>query len=208
MTKIKICGLTRLEDIQAANRYRPDYIGFVFASNSSRFVTPDKAAVMKQQLSPDVKAVGVFVNEDKRLIADLILNGIIDLAQLHGQEDDVEIQWLQRKTGRPVIKAVSVKSRQDLVQSSRSCADYLLFDHGAGGTGSTFDWDLISGCEKPFFLAGGIHIGNLSDALSKGAYAIDISSGVETNGRKDAGKMKAVIDKIRSGYALPADSVI
>ena len=204
MTKIKICGLTRQEDIEAVNRYLPDYIGFVFVSKSRRFLAPGRAAVLKEQLSPKIRAVGVFANEDKELIADLIKQRVIDMAQLHGQEDEDEIRWIQAKTGQPVIKAVSVKGRPDLVRSVGSCADFLLFDHGTGGTGNTFDWNLLSGCVKPYFLAGGVHIGNLPEALSKGAYAVDISSGVETDGRKDARKIEAVINKIR---ALSTDYV-
>ena len=204
MTKIKICGLTRQEDIEAVNRYLPDYIGCVFVSKSRRFLEPGRSAVLKEQLSPKIRAVGVFANEDKELIADLIKQRVIDMAQLHGQEDEDEIRWIQAKTGQPVIKAVSVKGRPDLVRSVGSCADFLLFDHGTGGTGSTFDWNLLSGCVKPYFLAGGVHIGNLPEALSKGAYAVDISSGVETDGRKDARKIEAVINKIR---ALSTDYV-
>lgn len=198
MTKIKICGLTRSEDIDAVNQYRPDYIGFVFAAKSSRFVTPAQAAGLKKRLSQDIEAVGVFADEDKKIIVDLINRGVIDMAQLHGRESEEDIRWIQERAGRPVIKAVSVKSRTDLVRAADSCAEYLLFDHGGGGTGKAFDWNLLTDCAKPFFLAGGIHIQNLADAVSRGAYAIDISSGVEINGRKDANKIKDVINKIRT----------
>ena len=197
MTKIKICGLTRPEDIEAVNQYKPDYIGFVFAKNSRRFITAKQAADLKKQLLDDIMAVGVFVNEAKDVIADLLIHDIIDAAQLHGNETESEIRWIKTQTGKQVIKAVSVQSRSDPVRWSGSQADYLLLDHGAGGTGKTFDWNLITDCGKPFFLAGGINIQNLSRALSKGAYGIDISGGVETDGKKDTKKKAAVIEAVR-----------
>lgn len=197
MTKIKICGLTRPEDIEAVNQYKPDYIGFVFAKNSRRFINAKQAADLKKQLLDDIMAVGVFVNEAKEVIADLLIHDIIDAAQLHGNETESEIRWIKTRTGKQVIKAVSVQSRSDPVRWSGSQADYLLFDHGAGGTGKAFDWNLITDCGKPFFLAGGINIQNLSMALSKGAYGIDLSGGVETDGKKDPKKIAAVIEAVR-----------
>lgn len=197
MTKIKICGLTRYEDIEAANRYKPDYIGFVFAQKSRRFLPPKQAAQFKNQLSADIAAVGVFVNEEKEIIADLLKQDIIDLAQLHGQESEEEICWIKEQTGKPVIKAVSVRTRADVDCWQQSCADYLLLDQGAGGSGCTFDWSLTDGCVKPYFLAGGICSANLTEALKKGAYALDVSSGAETDGKKDPEKMEEMIREVR-----------
>ena len=116
MTKIKICGLTRPEDIEAVNQYKPDYIGFVFAKNSRRFITAKQAADLKKQLLDDIMAVGVFVNEAKDVIADLLIHDIIDAAQLHGNETESEIRWIKTQTGKQVIKAVSVQSRSDPVR--------------------------------------------------------------------------------------------
>ena len=110
MTKVKICGLTRLEDIQAVNRYMPDYIGFVFAEKSRRFVSPQSAKELKRKLSSDITSVGVFVNEAKEQIARLLDDHTIDMAQLHGQETEQEIRWIKIQTGKSVIKAVSVQS--------------------------------------------------------------------------------------------------
>ena len=197
MTKMKICGLTRYEDIEAANRYKPDYIGFVFAKKSRRFLPPKQAAQFKNQLSADIAAVGVFVNEEKEKIADLLKQDIIDLAQLHGQESEEEICWIKEQTGKPVIKAVSVRTRADVDCWQESCADYLLLDQGAGGSGCTFDWSLADGCVKPYFLAGGICSANLTEALKKGAYALDVSSGAETDGKKDPEKMEEMIRGVR-----------
>lgn len=197
MVKVKICGLTRMEDIQAVNQYMPDYVGFVFANKSRRFVSPQKAAELKWNLSSSITAVGVFVNEEKEKIARLLDNHTIDMAQLHGQETEQEIRWLEQ-TGKSVIKAVSVQSAIDIERWRNSCADYLLFDNGAGGTGQSFDWNLITECTKPYFLAGGIDLNNLADALKKGAYAIDLSGGAETNGQKDPDKIAKIIKMVHT----------
>lgn len=196
MTKIKICGLTRPEDIQAVNRYMPDYIGFVFAEKSRRYVSSQRAKELKQNLSSDIAAVGVFVNEAKEKIARLLDNHTIDIAQLHGQETEQEIRWLKEQTGQSIIKAVSVQSASDIDRWQNSCADYLMLDNGTGGTGHSFNWDLIQ-CTKPYFLAGGIGLHNLAEALEKGAYAIDLSGGAETNGQKDPDKIAKIIKMIR-----------
>lgn len=191
--KIKLCGLTSSADIQAANTYMPDFIGFVFAKKSRRFVTPAQAAVLKSRLSPAIAAVGVFVNEDRETVAALLAQGTISIAQLHGQESEADIRWLKDKTGKPIIKAVSVTSASDIARWSESCADYLLLDNGAGGTGQSFDWSLAAGCKKPYFLAGGIHSGNLAHALTVGAYAVDLSGGAETDGKKDPKKIAEIM---------------
>lgn len=198
MTKIKICGLTRAEDIQAVNRYLPDYIGFVFAEKSRRFISPLSAKKLKQNLSSDITAVGVFVNDAKEKIAELLDNGTIDIAQLHGQETEQEILWIKEQTGKSVIKAVSVQSESDIDRWQNSHVDYLLFDNGTGGTGKTFNWNLITECTKPYFLAGGIGLNNLAEALKKGAYAIDLSGGAETNGLKDPDKIAKIIEITRT----------
>ena len=136
--KVKICGLTRPEDIACVNRLQPDYIGFVFWPRSRRFVTRQQAAQLKLLLSPAIQAVGVFVDAPLEEMAGLLADGIIDLAQLHGEESEEDIRYLQAVTGRPVIKAVKVHSRQDVEAWLDSEADYLLFDSGKGG-GQTLD---------------------------------------------------------------------
>lgn len=193
--QIKICGLTRNEDIDAVNMYRPDYIGFVFA-RSKRQITPKRASELRHRLDKEIKAVGVFVNEDRNRIAELCENKIIDIVQLHGSENEDDINWIKTHCNTPVIKAVSVKSVEDIRKWENSSADYLLLDNGAGGTGKCFDWNVIE-CDKPFFLAGGINRDNIKKALLSGASAIDISGGVETDGLKDAAKIKEIIDIIR-----------
>jgi len=198
MTGVKICGLTRPDDIAAVNQVKPDYIGFVFFPGSKRYISPSAAEELKKQLSPDIKAVGVFVNEDAKQVKKLLKKGIIDIAQLHGQEDELYIRKLKAAGNKPVVKAVSVQSEDDILVWEQSEADYLLLDNGAGGTGEQFDWSLIPSISKPWFLAGGLHEGNIDEALGRGAHALDISSGVETDGMKDPVKIRNLVSRIRA----------
>lgn len=195
--KIKICGLTREQDIQAVNQWMPDYIGFVFAEKSRRYISKQQAERLKKKLSSDIQAVGVFVNEPKEKIARFFMENTIDIAQLHGQETEEEISWIKEQTGKPVIKAISVSGETDVQYWQNSCADYLLFDNGTGGTGLTFDWNLIKKNKKPYFLAGGIGLHNITEAMKQGAYAIDLSGGVETDGQKDAKKIADIVHSVR-----------
>ena len=192
--KIKQCGLTRPCDIEAVNELQPDYIGFVFAKKSRRYVSPEKAEELKAMLAPGIQAVGVFVNEEPEQIVSLLEAGTIDVAQLHGQEDEAYIRRIQKNTGHQVIKAFSVKTAQDIENALKSPADYILLDQGGGGTGQTFDWSLIPEIDRPFFLAGGLGADNLETAVRTiHPYAVDLSSSVETDGMKDRDKiLKAV----------------
>lgn len=196
MSNIKICGLTRIEDILAVNQYKPDYIGFVFAK-SKRQITVQKAEQLKKQLSADIKAVGVFVNETPQNISAIVQKGIIDMVQLHGQETEQDIQSLQKLISVPIIKAISVKTQQDILSWQNTKADYLLLDSGAGGSGKVFDWSLIQNIQKPYFIAGGLNIQNISSALQKHPFALDVSSGVETDGLKDSKKIADIIKIVK-----------
>lgn len=202
MSKIKICGLTRQEDIRAVNEYLPDYIGFVFAK-SRRQVTEDQAKLLKQILNPSIKAVGVFVNEEIERIAGLCSKGIIDLIQLHGDEDEEYIRKLRTMTDKEIIRAVRVKTSEDVTQVFESAADYLLFDtfheQQYGGSGVSFDWTLIQKPVRQYFLAGGINEDNILEAVGNyQPFAVDVSSGVETDGKKDPQKISNIIAKVRS----------
>lgn len=196
--KIKICGLTRIDDIIAVNEARPDYIGFVFAE-SRRRISPENARRLRAALAPGIGAVGVFVNPDPAEVLAVTKAGIIDLIQLHGTEDEDMIRWIQEKTGRQVIKAVSVTGRSSLAAWRTSAADYLLFDNGAGGTGKTFDWTLAQGERRPFFLAGGLCEDNIPAAMGLSPYCLDVSSGAETDGVKDREKIRRIVAMIRCG---------
>ena len=200
MTKVKICGLRTVEDVWKVNPYRPEYVGFVFAPGSKRRVSWELAKEMKGALAPGILAVGVFVNQDIRTIAELVRAGNIDLVQLHGDEGRGDIIELKRLVDCPVIKAVPVGHAppKGLPQG----ADYVLFDTDAkerGGTGRTFDWSLLGEVTAPLFLAGGIHEGNVLEAIAKTRpYAIDVSSGVETNGVKDEDQIHRLIRRVRT----------
>lgn len=200
MTKVKICGLLRPCDIDAVNAEKPDYIGFVFAE-SRRKVTLTQAAELKKLLLPDIIPVGVFVNEPIENILSLVSEGIIDVIQLHGSEGETYIQRLKRLTDRPVIKAIAVQSKGDVQKWSVSAADYLLLDHKGGGTGQSFDWNMIGEVDKPYFLAGGLNPKNIMEAIRKTTpYAVDVSSGVENEGFKDPARIKEFIRRVRDGY--------
>ncbi len=197
MTKIKFCGLRQEADIRIANELRPDYTGFVFAPKSRRAVTRETAAVLRSMLDPSVPAVGVFVDEDPETVATLLGEGIISLAQLHGREDGAYIARLRRLTDKPIIQAFRIRTREDAEEAERSPADYILLDAGAGD-GKTFEWDLAAEVRRPYFLAGGLTPENAPDAVGRlHPFALDVSSGIETNGAKDPGKMRAFIDAVR-----------
>lgn len=201
MTKIKLCGLTRPCDIEEANRILPDYIGFVFAPKSRRYVSPEKAGELKEQLHKDILAVGVFVNEDPEKVADLLKQEIIDIAQLHGSEDETYIAELRKLTDKPTIKAFRIDTEQDVQMAENSKADYILLDSGTGGTGTVFDWKLLRNINRPYFLAGGLGVENVKKAVSSlNPYAVDVSSGIETDGAKDAVKMERFAAAVRSVY--------
>ena len=198
MTKIKLCGMTEFCDIEAANGLMPEYIGFVFAKKSCRYVAPAKAGELKRRLNPGIRAVGVFVNESPETVAGLLDGGIIDLAQLHGNEDTAYIQQMRQLTDRPLIQAFPVHTAADLAAAEESPADYILLDSGKGGAGTTFDWRLIKGIHRPFFLAGGLCARNAAEAVRRlKPYGVDVSSGIETDGRKDAAKMSMFVHTVR-----------
>lgn len=208
MAKIKICGLRREEDIVYVNAYKPDYIGFVFAKGSKRYITKERAKELRAMLSPDIIPVGVFVNEEPDKVAEYVREGVIDVVQLHGDEEDAYIEKLRVSIpDTTIIKAIKVQSKEDVEKSLQSPADYLLFDSFSakqqGGTGTTFDWTLLQDVMRPFFLAGGLHLENLNQALvNVKPYAIDMSSGVETDGYKDQMKIGKVIDEVKKGESL------
>lgn len=201
--KIKLCGLMRPCDIEAVNELQPDYIGFVFAKKSRRYVSPEKAEKLKAMLAPGIQAVGVFVNEEPAQIVSLLEAGTIDVAQLHGQESETEIRRLRVLTDHPLIQAFRIDTEQDVERANASTADYVLLDSGAGGTGTVFDWDLLQAIRRPYFLAGGLDTENLGTVKAKlNPYGIDVSSGIETDGYKDKEKMTAFVAAARKEDTL------
>ncbi len=197
MTKIKFCGLSRLCDIEAANELKPDYVGFVFAENSKRYVDVHTAKNLKQNLNHEIKSVGVFVDEKIENIISIANMNIIDLIQLHGNENELYIKQLRNFTDKIIIKAFKIKSQDDIYNAEKNIADYVLLDSGTG-TGKIFDWNLIS-LSRPYFLAGGLNPENVSEAVKiLKPFAVDVSSGIEGGkGFKDKNKMSEFISAVR-----------
>ena len=199
MTKIKLCGLSRETDIEAANRLQPDYIGFVFAKNSRRFVSSEQAEKLKSLLMPTIKAVGVFVNEEAESVAELLNRNVIDIAQLHGDESEEYLHYLRTLTDKPIFKAFRIDCADDVALAGQSSADCILLDAGAGGTGNPFDWRLIKDINRPFFLAGGLNLENIKTALKEyHPFGVDVSSGIESDGYKDNEKMNSFVKAVRA----------
>lgn len=213
LAKVKICGLKTPEDVRIMNQYLPDYIGFVFA-NTKRFVTDEQALAMKRALDPGIQAVGVFVNEPIGHIESLYERGIIEVAQLHGDETEEYINRLKDKTDIPVIKAVRVRNSEQVNSMLTEFADYMLFDtykkDTYGGSGERFPLEILQKSLKeqeekgrkiqPYFLAGGLSPDNITEVLGTlDCYCVDVSTGVETNGSKDEAKVREFIHRVRKG---------
>ena len=200
-TKIKICGLKRPEDITYVNEAKPDYCGFIIEfPKSSRNVTGALVRELTAILNPDIIPVGVFVNAAPERVEELLLDGTIHIAQLHGQEDEAYIKKLKSLTDHPVMKAFSIQEKKDLDAAAASSADLILLDHGKGGTGETFDWSLLEGWTKrPYFLAGGLNPENIPEAIQRiHPWGIDLSSAVETDGKKDREKILQAVKTVRN----------
>ena len=214
MQKIKLCGMMKPCDIEYANRVKPDLVGFIFA-NTRRKIGATQAKQFREALDAEIPAVGVFVNEDISVITSLVQDGCIDMIQLHGEEDADYIRRLREICDVPVIKAVKVQTVEQIRQAAALPVDYLLLDtyrKGVlGGTGEAFDWELLREAKaaagdtaegelfgKPYFLAGGLHAGNLREAAALGSYGLDVSSGIETDGSKDFDKMVEVVNIVRT----------
>lgn len=197
--KIKICGLSRACDITYVNEAQPDFAGFVVNyPKSRRSVTPLQLSRLRENLAETVLPVGVFVNEKPELVAQLLNEGIISMAQLHGSEDETYIRRLRTLTDRELIQAFTIRSEADAKQAMRSAADYILLDNGKG-TGKRFDWRLVRETSRPWILAGGLTPDNMRHAAETlHPWALDLSSGVETDGCKDRDKILAAVAGIRT----------
>lgn len=202
MSKIKICGLKRPIDIDYVNEALPDYCGFIIqVPKSSRNVSPETVRLLRKRLDPSIKPVGVFVNADPEEILRLTEDGTLGAVQLHGEESPTYITSLKQKISVPVIKAYSISSPEDMKKANESPGDFILLDHGKGGTGTAFDWSLLHRAERPYFLAGGLNPENLAGAIqSFHPYGVDLSSGVETGGYKDRNKILAAVAAVRSEH--------
>ena len=204
--KIKICGLFREQDIDYVNEARPDYAGFVFAE-SKRKVSHTFAAGLRRLLSDGIIPVGVFVNAPISDIAALYHENVISIAQLHGAEDGEYIKRLKEASaarGKKPVKVIKTVKSAELEKTARlpEGADYYLIDSGAG-SGKAFNWEQLNspGVEAikatPWFLAGGIGLDNIEQAMGFNPYAIDVSSGAETGGIKDRAKIVQLTSIVR-----------
>ncbi len=197
MSAIKICGIYRAEDAEPVNRYKPDYFGMIIDfPKSHRSISKKEAALLRKKIDADIPAVGVFVNKEPSYIKEFVDAKIIDIAQLHGSEDNDYIRRLKSLICRPVWKAFKIRTSKDIREAMLSEADLIILDNGYG-TGETFDWSLIQDIKRPFALAGGINLENIKDALnSMKPYLIDISSGVETDKLKDPDKIEKAVKAV------------
>ncbi len=197
--QVKICGLSRPEDIYAVNIAKPDYCGFILHfPKSRRNISTNTLRALRAELSDVVNPVGVFVDQPPQTIADLLAQNLISIAQLHGHEDETYLSALRRLTDKPIWQAFQIHGTQDILRAEQSTADFILLDAGQG-QGKAFPWDLLNGVRRPFALAGGITQENLPQAMQTGAQMLDISSGAETNGKKDFDKIQSIVTTIRGG---------
>ena len=196
MTKVKICGLSTKEAVEVAVSAGADYIGFVFAP-SKRQVTLEQAAEMAKLIPANVKKVGVFVSPNRTELLEAIEKVGLDFVQVHGQVVDDLFENLSCAS----IQAVQVDGDGHVPNSQ---ADYLLFDAPVAGSGQTFDWGRLDTTElsQPFFIAGGLNEDNVEEAIQHFTpYAVDVSSGVETNGQKDHEKIRRFIERVKNGIS-------
>lgn len=197
--KIKICGISREEDARALNLAMPDFTGFIFYEKSRRNVTPETARALRSMLDPRIVSVGVFVDAEPSFIAALYEAGIISVAQLHGAETEEDIAALRaRCPGITIWKAFTVARAEDLAAAEKCSADRILLDSGKG-SGELFDHSLLTGFRREFMLAGGLTPENIPALIEKcRPWGVDLSSGVETNGKKDKSKILAAVDAARN----------
>lgn len=202
MCKIKICGLRRPEDVDYVNEARPDYAGVILADPKKfrRAISREQARDIRRELDPTIPLVGVFVNNDFMEVGHYLRSGIIDIAQLHGSESDEYIRTIRFHCEKPVFKAFQVHSQEDVNSAVKSYADQILLDSGTG-SGKTFDWSVAANVRRPFILAGGLNPNNLEAAIAQThPWAVDISSGVETDGVKDREKIFKAVEIAHSHW--------
>lgn len=203
--RIKICGLMRPEDILYVNRVRADYAGFILAEGRRRTLDRERVKELAADLAPGILKTGVFVNQDPDWIAETVRITGIDAVQLHGSETEKEILYLRKLLDEGpgkqcrIVRAFRVEGPEDILRAEESSADLVLLDHGAGGSGEAFDWSLAGKAGRPFFLAGGLDAENVQEAIRLlKPWAVDVSSGVESGGKKDPEKIRKFTEAVRN----------
>ena len=197
MTLVKLCGLRNRADVETVNLLLPDFAGFVFARGSPRYVEPRAAKDLVHGLDPGVTPVGVFLDAPPSYIEACCRISGVRTVQVHGEFDDRYVKQVRELTGLPVIQAFKVASSEDVRRAVSSTADVILLDNGYGGTGRPFDRSLLEGVDRDYVLAGGLTPDNVKNTIeSVHPYAVDVSTGIETNGLKDPAKMAAFMDAV------------
>ena len=198
-TELKICGLSRMEDVIAVNRHGADYAGFVFFKKSKRYIDPYKAGELIEFLRSDIKSVGVFLDEPLDSVISTARISGVEMIQLHGHESEEYVEYVKRTLERPVIKAFKADEEGALEKALHTTADYVLIDSGAG-TGKKFDWNILKDFKREYFLAGGLDPDSVGEAISLlEPFAVHVSSGVETDGIKDIEKIEKFIKAVKHG---------
>lgn len=198
-TELKICGLSRMEDVIAVNRHGADYAGFVFFKKSKRYIDPYKAGELIEFLRSDIKSVGVFLDEPLDSVISTARISGVEMIQLHGHESEEYVEYVKRTLERPVIKAFKADEEGALEKALHTTADYVLIDSGAG-SGKKFDWNILKDFKREYFLAGGLDPDSVGEAISiLEPFAVDVSSGVETDGIKDEKKIESFIKAVKHG---------
>lgn len=203
-TLIKECGMWRPCDIEAVNAAAPDMVGFVVDfPRSHRSIAAASLAELAGKVDDGIVRVGVFVDEPARDVAKLVNAGLLDMVQLHGNEDEEYVRRLRQELGTegaPIMQAFRVRSRADVLRAQASPADAVLLDAGQG-SGKTFNWSLTVGMQRPFALAGGLGPENVAEAINElHPWVVDMSSGLETNGVKDGAKIRAAVAAVRGQH--------
>ncbi len=199
MTLVKICGLKTPDAMTAALEGGADFVGLVFHAPSPRHVEIEVATYLASYVPDSVKVVGLFVDPGDKMLTEILANVRLDMIQLHGNENPERVADIKAKFGKPVIKALSIASPEDVagIAAYEAVADWVMLDSRGGGTGKSFDWKLLDGATftKPWMLAGGLTPGIVGGAIKRlKPTAVDVSSGVESaRGIKDAEKIRAFI---------------
>jgi phosphoribosylanthranilate isomerase len=197
-TKIKICGLRRLEDVDFINEAKPDYAGVILCRRFWRGIDFEQAKAIRKRLDSNIPLVGVFVNDHFTDVLVSLRQGIVDMVQLHGTESEEYITNMQIMSRKPVIKACEVHSPDVIPYAVNSAANHILLDSKAGSS-TTFDWSIVQDIQRPFFLAGGLNPNNITDAMKVvRPWGVDICGGVETDHHKDREKILAAVEAVRS----------
>ena len=196
MARVLICGIKSPEDVEIVNELKPEYVSFTFFKNDN-YIPYEKAKKLKQILDKNIRVVGVFVNENTKIVASAANSDLLDIIEFHGNEGPGEIERIKAFTDKPIIQGFRVKSIQDVTDAVDSPADSILY-YSDKGNGVPLDWKMLTGITRPYFLGGGLTSANLEKAIKIcHPFAVSVTTGVETDGVKDREKMETFINIAR-----------